>query len=102
MGLTQLEWVPMEQCHLVAPAAGEILAVLQNLQLAGILHDVAAVGEYCYDADDVVDHANSVPTQLEAHWQQKLALGGDLGYWALEEALELDLALVKDCYYEYG
>jgi len=91
----------MKQCHFVASAAGEILAVRQNLQLAGTLHDVAAVDEY-YDADDVVDHANSVPTQLEAHWQQKLALGAGLEYWALEEALELDLALVKECCYEYG
>ena len=63
---------------------------------------MAAVDEYCYDADDVADHANSVPMQLEAHWQQRLALGADLEHWALEEALELDLALVTDCYYEYG
>lgn len=29
-------------------------------------------------------------------------MGADLEYWALEEALELDLALVKDCYCEYA
>lgn len=89
----------MQQRHFVALAAGKILAVRQNLQFAGSLHD-EAVDEYCYD--DVVDHANSVPTQLEAHWQQKLALEAGQEYWALGEALGLDWALVKDCYYEDG
>lgn len=92
----------MEWCHFVMSAAGETLAVRQNFQLAGILRDAAAVDESYYDAGDVADHANSAPTQLEAHWQQKLALGAGLEYWALEEALEFGLALVKDCYYEYG
>jgi len=61
----------MEQYRFVASAAGEILAVHQSLQLAGIPHDVAAADEYCYGVGSAADHANFGPTPLEAHWQQK-------------------------------